>query len=167
MFRDTKLCPEHIAHSRGLLVAAQMSSSVQSMMSHPCQATAHVSTVCILCCRGQGMGSAVVKHLLETPAAITTDVYLVTLGRSIPFYKKAGFTVVPIKQIPRCVLFSLVVPLFVVLLVCSFAHSNWCPSPGSTTYSHACSFSWQLALTCVQQQGRCMLLRCCLPSDAH
>ena len=63
-----------------------------------------MSTVCILCCRGHGVGSAVVKHLLETPAAMTTDVYLVTLGRSIPFYKKAGFTLVPVRQIPRCVL---------------------------------------------------------------
>jgi hypothetical protein len=126
--------------------AAQMSSSVQSMMSHPCQATAHVSTVCILCCRGQGVGSAVVKHLLETPATITTDVYLVTLGRSIPFYKKAGFTVVPVKQIPRYVLFSLVVPLFVVLLVCSFAHSNWCNSP-RLNYIQSCLLLFLAACT--------------------
>ncbi|DBA82241.1 hypothetical protein WJX79_004896 [Trebouxia sp. C0005] len=56
--------------------------------------------------RGQGVGSAVVKHLLETPAAMTTDVFLVTLRRSIPFYKKAGFTLVPVRQVPRALWFE-------------------------------------------------------------
>lgn len=91
-----------------------------------------ISMVYILCCRGQGVGSAVVKHLLETPAAMTTNVYLITLGRSIPFYKKAGFTLVPIRQIPRCVLCCSLLWSFrtscYCLLVHSFIHpfKVWC-----------------------------------------
>ncbi|DBA82923.1 hypothetical protein WJX77_002683 [Trebouxia sp. C0004] len=67
--------------------------------------------------RGQGVGSAVVKHLLETPAAMTTDVYLSTLGSSIPFYKKAGFTLVPIRQIPRAMWFEALAGSVVASLV--------------------------------------------------
>ncbi len=110
-----------------------MSPSVQYTILQTHVKQLLISMVCILCYRGQGVGSAVVKHLLETPAAMTTDVYLVTLGRSIPFYKKAGFTLVPIRQIPRCVLFCPFLRSFLssfyCLLVSSLIHSNWCPSP--------------------------------------
>ena len=132
MCRDTKLYPEHYAHSLGFSVAAQMSPTVlyTILQTHVKQLV--ISMVYVLCCRGQGVGSAVVKHLLETPAAMTTNVYLITLGRSIPFYKKAGFTLVPIRQIPRCVLCCFLLwsfrTSFYCLLVHSFIHpfKVWC-----------------------------------------
>lgn len=131
-------------------------------VANPGQATAHVSMVCILCYRGQGVGSTVVKHLLETPAAMTTDVYLVTLGRSIPFYKKAGFSLVPVRQIPRCVLSCSFARSF---LNYSFIHIGVLPL--APTYRHAWCFFWQLVITCIQQQGGCMLVKCCLPTQVH
>lgn len=102
-------------------------------LANPCHVKQLVtSPFCMLCYRGQGVGSAVVKHLLETPAAMTTDVFLVTLRRSIPFYKKAGFTLVPVRQVPRCGFLGSSLRSFPssfhCLLVSLFLHSNWCPS---------------------------------------
>ena len=52
-------------------------------------------------CRGQGVGTAVVKKLLATPAAAHTDVFLTTISRSIRFYQRAGFEEVDRRNIPR------------------------------------------------------------------
>ncbi len=46
------------------------------------------------------------KHLLDTPAAAHTDVYLMTIGRTIPFYEKVGFEELDRRQIPRCAFVS-------------------------------------------------------------
>lgn len=66
--------------------------------------------------RGQGIGSAVMEHLLDTSAASHTDVYLTTLKKTIPFYQKVGFQEVPRGQVPRAMWFevlagSIVAPL--------------------------------------------------------
>ncbi|KAL3156284.1 hypothetical protein ABBQ32_012556 [Trebouxia sp. C0010 RCD-2024] len=56
--------------------------------------------------RGQGVGTAIMKKLLATPAAAHTDVYLTTISRSMPFYQRAGFQEVDRQHIPRALWFE-------------------------------------------------------------
>ena len=51
--------------------------------------------------RSQGVGTAVMRQLMDSPAAANLDVYLTTISRTIPFYQRAGFQKVDRRQIPR------------------------------------------------------------------
>ena len=81
------------------------STSVMSLVSLCItrQNTANVTAAYIFCCRGQGVGTAVMQSLLDTPAAAHTDVYLTTISRTMPFYHKAGFRELERRHTPRYV----------------------------------------------------------------
>ena len=72
-------------------------------------ASCALSTVCsdlsgetlVILYRGQGVGTAILKQLMASPAASQKDVYLTTLAGTTAFYQKAGFAVVPAKEVPR------------------------------------------------------------------
>ena len=52
--------------------------------------------------RGKGIGTQLVRKLLERAQSVSTDVYLTTLQRSIPFYAPHGFAEVPLQSAPKC-----------------------------------------------------------------
>lgn len=67
--------------------------------------------------RGQGVGTAVMQHLLDTPAAAHTDVYLTTISRTMPFYHKAGFRELERRHTPRLLWFEALMGTLVAFLV--------------------------------------------------
>lgn len=59
------------------------------------------SMACLGCtlCRGKGVGAALIQALLSS--AGSQDVYLVTIGRRVSLYERAGFKEVPREEVPR------------------------------------------------------------------